>query len=119
MRRHEWRLNKNEDTQIDIVRAQEISGARELVQRHPFIEPGQNVGVDSFQTHGDFETAFQAIAKAQAIITDECRMGFDNQALEVVGSPGDCRMVFDGDRARIKKAAAVLKLQYAGRRKLR
>ena len=119
LRLHEWRLHKNEHTQVDIVQAQESRGVRKLLQRHALIELRQNIRVNRFQPHGDFEAAFQAIAKAQAIVIDESGMVFDDQAVEVVSALSDCVMVFDRYRARIKKAAAIVELQYAGRRKLR
>ena len=42
-----------------------VAALGKLLQGHAFVEPGQNVGVNGFEPHGDFQAAAQAVAESQ------------------------------------------------------
>ena len=73
---HEWRLHEDEHAQIDIVRTQECRGGSKLFEGHALVEARQNIRMNSFKSHGDFEPALQAIAESQAMISRRGRDGF-------------------------------------------
>ncbi len=70
------------------------------------------------EAHSDLQFAVKQIAKAQAGIADERGMILYDQPLEAVGALRDGGVVSRRNCLRIEKAAAVIELELARRRKV-
>jgi hypothetical protein len=69
------------------------------------------------QAHSDLECDRKQVAEAQAGIADERRMILHDQPLEAIGALRDGRVVCRRNCLGIEKAAAVIELELARRRK--
>ena len=79
---HEGRLDQDEDAQVDVVLAQEAGRRCELIRGHSLVEPFENLRMDGFQAHRDFEAAGQLFLEAEAVFADQRWMAFDDDAFE-------------------------------------
>lgn len=110
---HERRAEQHERANRDVVLHQKPRRASEVIGRHAFVEPRQDVRVNGLQTERDFEPRSQQIAKPQTSLVGQPRMILDDDPFESSAAGGDVRPVRWRDRRRIEKIPAVVQLQDA------
>ena len=96
--------------------AQTAGRSGKLSSGHALVQPPEYFGMDSFEAHGDFEAAGQKFAEAEAVFANQRGMAFDDNALEAGNAVRDCRVILNGDGARVEEAAAVIEFDLPRRR---
>src|SRR5438270_7460152 len=60
------RLKQDECANLDIMLSKLVRRALEIIERHPLVETGQNLGIRRFQAHRNLQCRPQAILKIEA-----------------------------------------------------
>ncbi len=71
------------------------------------------------QSHCDFEFCLEEFFEAEAVVSYESWMAFNDDTFEVSYERGDRCMVCDADGARIEEASAVIELYLSRSRQTR
>jgi hypothetical protein len=108
-------LDEDEGAEGDALVLEMSGGAGEGVGGDPFIETGEDLGMDGFEAEGDFEgdgggggDVVQEVAEVPATIADEGRVGFDDDAGDMAEALGDGGMISGRDGVGIEEAAGVI-----------
>lgn len=109
------RLDQDEGAEGDAVALELSGGAGEGVGGDPFVQAGEDLGMDGFEAEGDFQgdgvgggDLGQEIAEAPATIADEGRMGFDDDTGDMAEALSDGGMIRGRDGMGIEEAAGVI-----------
>ena len=113
-RRHERRLDEDEDAEVNIVRAQAIGSGSKLHGGHPLVQLLEDLRMDGLEAHRYLQSRAEPVTKAETVLAYQRGMAFDDHALESRHEPHDGRVILRRDRFAVEEAAAVIELDLPG-----